>query len=271
VRCALLLLAVASVLAAACSDTGATGQPDATPSAASTNGIGAPTQPATAPSETTVARPGSTPVTGQTATIGEAVLGPFEIVTADGLTLEGFRFGSGTTFVVLAHMRPAEMSSWFAFAGLLAGDGYTAITFNFRGYGNSDGAGFAVDVDVAAAVDAAIALGARKVFVVGASMGATGSVVAASRRDVAGVIALSAPAEFLSSNAEAAARTVTAPMLLIAAADDLSYADEAERIRAASGGPAEVVILPGRRHGTDLFQQHSEQLTALILDFLALP
>ena len=222
-----------------------------------------------APAPTTPGATTAPPVTAPPeATPAPIQVGPFEVTTADGLILEAERFGTGTDFVVLAHMRPSDMSSWFSFAGFLAGEGYTAITFNFRGYGNSEGSGFAVDVDVAAAVDVALALGAERVFVIGASMGGTGSVVAASQRDVAGVVTLSAPARFEGADAVAAATTVTAPMLLIAAEDDGPYAADAASISAAAGGATTVEILSGRNHGTDLFREHSEELTARILVFL---
>jgi len=269
-RSTIALVSALILVGAGCSDEDSTDSPDlpnATNPPAPT--AGEPPSP-----QATTAPPATDPpavTSGQTATTppAEPVLGPFEITTEDGLTLEASRFGTGSQFIILAHMRPADMSSWFAFAGLLAGEGYSAISFNFRGYGNSDGAGFAVDVDVAAAVDAAFALGATEVFVIGASMGGSGSVVAASRRNVAGVVTMSAPAEFLGADAVGAASAVTAPMLLISAADDAPYAADAERIRASAAGSAEVTILSGRRHGTDLFQQHSEDLTTLILDFLA--
>ena len=201
-------------------------------------------------------------------TLAPPLLGPFEIVTADGLILEAERFGTGDVFVVLAHMRPADMSSWFSLAGLLGGEGYSSITFNFRGYGNSEGAGFAVDVDVVAAVDAAFELGARAVFVIRASMGGTGAIAAAAQRDVAGVITLSAPVEFMGVDAEAAAAQVRSGMLLVAAEGDSPYNAHALALGASAPGFAEVSILPGRNHGTEMFLDNSEALTQAILLFL---
>ena len=224
--------------------------------------------PTTSITTTTVAGT-ATPTTAAVEPPPEVQVGAFEVTTADGLTLEAERFGTGDEFVVLAHMRPADMTSWFSFAGLLAGEGYSALAFNFRGYGNSDGAGFAVDVDVEAVVDAAVGLGATKVYVIGASMGGSGSVVAASRRDVAGVVTLSAPADFLGANATEAASAVTVPMLLVAAEGDSPYNTDAETIESRSAGPAELLILTGRNHGTNMFQDHSEELTTAILEFLA--
>ena len=255
-------------LAAACGDDDAGAGPTSAPS---------PTPAPTAPAPTASAAPPGTATPGTDAPTGPAAattttapqVGPLEITTADGLVLEAERFGLGEDFVVLAHMRPANQTSWFSFAGLLAGEGYSAITFNFRGYGNSDGAGFDVDGDVLAAVDAAFDLGARRVFIIGASMGGTGAVAAAAQRDVAGVITLSAPAQFQGTDAEAASANLQTGILLIAAEGDAPYPADAEAMRIQAGDLAEVIILSGRSHGTDLFRDHSEELTTTILRYLA--
>ena len=53
------------------------------------------------------------------------------------VTLDGRVFGHGETGVILAHMRPADQTSWYPFAQVLADTGdYTVMTFNFRGYGD---------------------------------------------------------------------------------------------------------------------------------------
>jgi pimeloyl-ACP methyl ester carboxylesterase len=185
------------------------------------------------------------------------------------LILEGRRFGSGPSLVVLAHMRPADMESWFDFARVLAAEGYSTLAFNFRGYGDSEGDGFDVDTDVLAAIDFADGLGAEEAFVIGASMGGTGSVTASSQRPVSGTITLSAPGAFEGADAVTAAPALTAPILLVAAENDTPYPSDAGAIDAATTVPSEVVILPGSQHGTNLFLDHGEELTALILEFLA--
>ncbi len=56
--------------------------------------------------------------------------------SADGVRLSGRVFGSddATAGVVLAHMQPADQTSWYAFAERLGDAGYRALTFDFRGY-----------------------------------------------------------------------------------------------------------------------------------------
>ena len=194
------------------------------------------------------------------------------VATSDGLELEARVWGEGDTYVVLAHMRPADMTSWFDFARLLAGEGYTSLAFNFRGYGESevdDENDFSVAVDVRAAVDAAIADGAEEVFVIGASMGGTGAVAASASNEIAGTVTLSAPDEFEGVNAASLAQFVDSPLLLIAADDDGDAAENALAIAAQAKREPELVFLSGDQHGTNMFAEHGDEITQLILDFLA--
>jgi len=264
------------LVAAACSgDDSADTTAPAEPVAAETTVAAAP--------ETTVETPETTTTAAATTTVAATTSAPPETTTsaadadgvevtfetADGLVLEGREFGSGSTAVVLAHMRPANMESWFDFAEVLAGEGYSALAFNFRGYGNSEGDGFDVDTDVQAAVDFVTEHGAESVYVIGASMGGTGSVAASAQRPVAGTITLSAPAEFEGTDALSAAANLSAPILLFAATADQPYPDHAEVMAAAATVDAEVVILSGSNHGTTMFQDHGQELTEAILAFLS--
>lgn len=188
--------------------------------------------------------------------------------TADGLTLEGRLFGDGNRAVVLAHMRPADQTSWFDFARVLADEGYRALAFNFRGYGNSDDGDLSdIDRDLAAAVDFVRSEGATDVAVMGASMGGTAAVAAATDAAAAGVVSLSAPDTFQGIDATAAAPGLTVPALYIAAENDEPYVTAAGVLAAATpAGDARVYA--GSRHGTDLFADHPADLTAQLLTFL---
>lgn len=192
------------------------------------------------------------------------------ITNNDGQRLEARAWGTGNRYVVLAHMRPADMTSWFDFARLLADEGFTAIAFNFRGYGESGGepGEFAVAADVRAVVDAAVAEGAVDVFVIGASMGGTGAVVASASNDIAGTVTISAPHEFEGDDAVTFAQLVRSPMLLIAADEDGDAADDALLIASEVKGETELVVLAGSQHGTNMFAEHGEEITAKILEFL---
>ena len=107
----------------------------------------------------------ATPVTGT----------PVSFVTDDGLTIKGRLFGSGETAVVFAHMYPNDQQVWWGFASEVAGQGYAALTFDFRGYGETGGSKDIahIDRDLAAAVRYLRQEGYKRVILVGASMGGT--------------------------------------------------------------------------------------------------
>ena len=110
---------------------------------------------------------------------------------SDGVTLSGRLFGpgEGSAGVVLAHMFPSDQSAWFAFAERLRQRGYRVLTFNFRGFCPGGDAGCsqgektisAIWQDVEGAVAALRDEGATRIGLVGASMGGTASLVAASK------------------------------------------------------------------------------------------
>lgn len=190
------------------------------------------------------------------------------------LSLEGSVWGSGRTAVVFAHAFPETQGSWAPFAAEVAGKGFLALTFNFRGYGLSEGSRdpARADLDLDAAVAEARRLGATAVEVVGASMGGTAALKVAARRPLAGVVAVSAPLRFRGLDAIRDAARVRSPVLLVAAADDPNRA--AESARALSGrvrGPKRVEIVPGTRaHGTDLLGDDAtgRRVRSLITSFL---
>ena len=66
--------------------------------------------------------------------------------SSDGVQLSGRLFGpdSARTGIVLAHMLPADESSWYEFAIFLSQRGYKALTFDFRGYCPGGDAGWKV-------------------------------------------------------------------------------------------------------------------------------
>ena len=173
--------------------------------------------------------------------------------TTDGVSLGGHIFGSGHSGIVLAHMYPADQTSWFATAGELAAKGYLVLTFDFRGYGESPGTKQIdqIDKDVDAAVKEIQSLGATSLALVGASMGGTASLIVAARQPVVAVATLSAPVEFQGLSARQAVAAITTPKLFLAAEKDAGAAG-ARDLYALAPDPKEIKIFPGSDHGTAL-------------------
>jgi pimeloyl-ACP methyl ester carboxylesterase len=198
---------------------------------------------------------------------------PIRFSTEDGVELAGDIRGQGSTAVVLAHMFPADRTSWAEFASILADEGYLALNFDFRGYGGSDGARTIPELwrDVLAAAEAARGEGASRVVALGASMGGTAALVAASRADLDGVITLSAPTTFMGLAAPPeVVQAVDEPKLFVAAEGDGPAAEAAQALYNASPGPKRVEIVTGDEHGTEILEGgQAEVARRLILDFLA--
>jgi esterase/lipase len=193
--------------------------------------------------------------------------------TEDGFLLEGRIYGSGPKAVILAHMYPADQSSWARFARKLAGDGYQALTFNFRGYPGSEGAKdiALIDRDVRGAVRYMTEKkGATSVALIGASMGGTASLIAAVKAPVAGVVTLSAPVEFKGLDASRAVSAVTAPKLFIASQSDPSgAAAAAQTLFTAAADPRDIQIIPGDAHGAAILSgPQGAEVESAIMRFL---
>ena len=185
--------------------------------------------------------------------------------SSDGIALNGRLFGpdGATAGVVLAHMFPADQSSWFDFAERLGREGYRVLTFDFRGScpgGDAGCSGGERDIpaiwqDVEGAIAELRSEGVLRVGLVGASMGGTASLVAASKEgtDVDAIVTLSAPTAFegLDANAEVLAQ-VAGAKLFLAGHEDAAAAAAVDALYAQSLQPKRPVILTTGDHGTDI-------------------
>jgi len=187
-------------------------------------------------------------------------------IVSGEIVLTGHLFGPGNdTVVILSHMRPNDETAWFPYAQVLAGEGYAALTFNFRGYGDSGGSQDygKLDDDLEAVVNYMRDRGKERIFLVGASMGATTSLVVGERVGIDGIVAISPPAEFDSQDALGAVPRVRAPKLFLASEDDAPALDF-ENLFSAAADPKEEEIYPGIAHGTDLFDPNKNTEAAAV-------
>jgi pimeloyl-ACP methyl ester carboxylesterase len=210
--------------------------------------------------------------------------------TSDGVKLAGRLFGpaDATEGVVLAHMLPADQTSWYPFAERLATQGFRALTFDFRGYcPGGDGGCSEGDKDIDAAptdLRAAVAFlradGVQRVGIAGASIGGTAALLVASsdRKGIPALVMLSAP-QVLSGLAvgQDQLQTVTGAKLYIAGlGDPAGAARSADALAAIGPQPVNEEIVAVDEHGTDLLSSsHGEQLQAMIeqwfVHYLAAP
>jgi pimeloyl-ACP methyl ester carboxylesterase len=197
------------------------------------------------------------------------------VVIEDEIVLSGRLFGAqNEVLVILSHMVRSDKTAWFDFAEKLADNGYAALAYDFRGNGDSGGDEDyeKLDEDLSAVMRYMRERGKREIFLVGASMGGTTSLVVAAGQDVAGVVAISAPAEFDEQDAVGALPRVTAPKLFIASEEDTAVMISLEEFLGATGEPKESQTYAGDAHGTNLLQrdqsEHVDAVEDRILQFL---
>jgi fermentation-respiration switch protein FrsA (DUF1100 family) len=190
--------------------------------------------------------------------------------TTDGVKLAGAVLGRGRTGVVFAHQVAGDRCQWLPFARELAGKGYRALVFDLRGYGASAGiANVNPHLDVAGAAAELRRRGARRIVLVGASMGGTGVVGAAPliRPVIAGFVELSAPTGFGGVNALNAAGKSKSPALFVAGRDDGDFASASRGLYRASASRDKTLLLaPTSWHGVDLVSLPN--VKKVVLDFL---
>jgi pimeloyl-ACP methyl ester carboxylesterase len=228
---------------------------------------GAPTQASAPPTTTAIAKP----------CLRGAVAELVRFTTGAGATLVGVVLGSGRTGLVLGHQVGSDLCEWLPQAQALAEQGYQVLAFDFEGFGDSQpgsGPDTGIDTDVVAAAEQLRRRGATRIVLVGSSMGGTAVLSAATRirPPVAGVVSLSGPASYQDVDAGAAISRLRVPVLLVAAADDHPFVDDARTMhRAAPVRDKRLLVIPGGGHGTSLleFGDDAPKVLAALRKFIA--
>jgi pimeloyl-ACP methyl ester carboxylesterase len=165
--------------------------------------------------------------------------------TDSGSELDAALVGDGDVGVVLGHQFGSDFCSWIPFAKQLAERNMSALAINF--------ASMALDDDMIAGARELERRGNARIILVGASMGGTAALVAASEIDAAGVAAL---------------RGLGIPVLLLVGRQDERFAPDASRLFRAMRSPDKaLVVTTGAEHGTDLLQDPKAERA--LLEFLA--
>jgi pimeloyl-ACP methyl ester carboxylesterase len=158
-----------------------------------------------------------------------------------------------------------DLCAWYPFASTLVRMGYRVLVYD---YYSADPATAAV-----AAARRLARVGAARVFLVGASLGAKASIVAASRHPdlVAGVVSLSAELVLDGETIEPYARRLASPVLFVVARGD-GFANGATPVlyRDSPSSKKRLLVVSGAAHGVDLLEGSTGvRVRAAILSFLA--
>jgi dienelactone hydrolase len=200
--------------------------------------------------------------------------GEVRFKAGDGTKLAGLTFGRGRTAVVFAHELGGGACQWLPYARTLATKGYRTLAFDFRGYGSSQrrtgSAKWRLPMDVNAAAKQARKLGARRVILVGASMGGTAVLTAAvnAQPPVDAVVSLSGPKEFGRMKAEAAVARLTVPVLYMVGALDQDFVGDARTLYDATASQdKKLEVRDTGEHGVRLLTEPAAR--TLFEQFLA--
>jgi uncharacterized protein len=189
--------------------------------------------------------------------------------TQDHVLLAGWLYGRGsTTAIICLHEHPGSKADWSYSAPWFAARGFMVLAYHFRGWGDSQGQydPNKLDKDVRAAIAFMRSQGAKQVILLGASMGADISLIAAAETQVAGVVALSP--EYLFGLSDTDIRAISAPKLFINSEGD-AYASDDQQMFQNARPPKALHLYPGDAHGVVIFvTSNGQDLIARILAFV---
>ncbi len=207
-------------------------------------------------------------------------------VAADGVELVGRLSGTGDVGVILAHgfSQGQAQDGWLSFVPALVNREYLVLTFNFRGFCDSKACS-AGDMELGnnwrdgmAAAAYLEERGAKKIFLIGASMGGLAVLRAArmSEVDLAGVVSLSIPqfpSKYYTVDVQAndltpaRLRQIDEPKLFVAGTKDVQlpgtaplrpgvtsvrFAADARRMFESAKDPKELVLVDSSFHSSEL-------------------
>jgi alpha/beta superfamily hydrolase len=197
--------------------------------------------------------------------------------TEDGIQIAGTMYGAGEIAVILAHQGTpdADQTSWQPFVPQLVENGFTVLTFDFRGRGDSQGTLVTGKLiyDLQAALQFLRERGYEKIICVGASMGGTTCMRATLDGDILGLVVLASTFNIGKPTAVTSGEMagLTIPKLFIVAdKDNLSVVLETRQMYDRSPEPKQFINYPDlHEHGTDLFKTSvGDDLKNSILQFL---
>ena len=201
---------------------------------------------------------------------------PYPFSTEDGGTIFADLYGDGDRAVLLVHGGPFNKESWAKQAQTLAAAKFRVLAIDLRGYGKSKGPGDSdpmdapLHLDVLAAVRYLRQSGAKRVSIVGGSMGGSAAGDASIQ---------SRPGEidrlvFLGSAPNEPAEKLKSASLFIVARDDAN--EDGPRLPGIrkqyekAPEPKQLIILEGSAHAQYLFQtDQAERVMNEILRFLS--
>ncbi len=171
-------------------------------------------------------------------------------LSEDGLKIEAEKFGDSDHAVILAHGKAFNMQSWEDFAIYLQKSGFTAIPFNFRGYGNSEPKDTKYELDIAGIIKALLK-SYKYVSLIGASMGGSAALRALEISDPVDGLVLLSPAGLPDDFEKLKGKAKKS--LVVFSKGDFVF-EVAERVVESLPFDTEKIIFDGNLHAQNLFR-----------------
>ena len=179
--------------------------------------------------------------------------------------------------LILVHQLGRDRHSFDAFAAFAFKNGFTVLSFDLRGHGESRPGNVSylnfspsdwqlVAKDIQAARNE---LNAEKVLVVGASIGANAALnYSVGEASCAGMVALSPGLDYRGLTTAAAAQSTKCPMLIVASKEDQYAAQSSQTLfSSASILYKKLLLIEDAGHGTDMYGRRAA-LQQEVLDWL---
>ncbi len=184
------------------------------------------------------------------------------LTTKDNIRLAATLFvGGQDAAVVLAHMGIDDQTSWQAFAKTVAGRGFTALTFDFRCFGESDCSKLGTSEhlhaeDMRAAIEFLRSRGLERIVCMGASLGGTICLNAALEENLAGLVVIASvgPTNLYKQYPKDLVNPGMPKLFIVTEKDRYAQVVSGTRfLYTSSPEPKTLKTFPGRVHGTELF------------------
>ncbi|MGP3945912.1 alpha/beta hydrolase family protein [Streptomyces sp. 6N106] len=192
------------------------------------------------------------------------------LTTSDKVHLSALVMGDGPEGVLLDHEQGYSICSFIDIGRQLAKRGYHVVIPEYRNHGASEklAENKHIDRDARAGLAELQRVGAKRVFLGGASCGGTTAAVAGvdTPLRVVGLLMLSSPARCLGADGVAAVKKLSVPTLLAVSPGDMQGAAEkdAREVYAASvAHKKELAIQKGEWHGTSMIKRAGASGAAL--------
>lgn len=200
------------------------------------------------------------------------------LTTSDGVYLSALVLGKGTKGILLAHEQGYNICSFLDMGAELADSGYLVVIPEYRNHGASQyfsEDNRSIDLDAEAALSELKRLGAKDVFLAGASCGGSTAIIAGVRQElpIKGLIILSSPAQCGPHDAIPGVKNISAPSLFVFSPGDYggSIEKHVRQLYQASGATdKELVVDESGYHGTDMYHkgEHGDTLRSKLIAFI---